>query len=48
MFRVRSAIIDMVNDTPRKKLGYRTPTEVFNELYAIIIKSPSVALEGKM
>lgn len=43
-----SAIIDMMNDTPRKKLGYRTPTEVFNELYAKSIKSPSVALEGKM
>lgn len=43
-----SAIIDMMNDTPRKKLGYRTPTEVFNELYAITINSPSVALEGKM
>lgn len=43
-----SAIIDMMNDTPRKKLGYRTPREVFNELYAITINSPSVALEGKM
>lgn len=43
-----SAIIDIMNDTPRKKLGYRTPAEVFNELYAITIKSPSVALEGKM
>lgn len=43
-----SAIIEMMNDTPRKKLGYRTPKEVFNELYAQSIKSPSVALEGKM
>jgi len=27
-----SAIIEMMNNTPRKKLGYRTPKEVFNEL----------------
>jgi len=25
-----SPIIEMMNDTPRKKLGYRTPREVFN------------------
>jgi IS30 family transposase len=43
-----SAIIEMMNNTPRKKLGYRTPTEVFNELYAIAVNSPGVALEGKM
>jgi len=43
-----SAIIEMMNDTPRKKLGYRTPAEVFNELYAIATNSPSGALEGKM
>ncbi|MBI4836992.1 MAG: IS30 family transposase, partial [Candidatus Portnoybacteria bacterium] len=35
-------------DTPRKKLGYRTPKEVFNELYALSTNLPSVALEGKM
>jgi len=29
-------------------LGYRTPAEVFNELYAIATNSPSGALEGKM
>ncbi len=43
-----SAIIEIMNNTPRKKLGYRTPKEVFNELYAKSIKSPGVALEGKM
>jgi len=34
-----SAIIEMMNDTPRKKLGYRTPREVFNELYIKSVKS---------
>jgi len=43
-----SAIIEMMNNTPRKKLGYRTPKEVFNELYALATNSPGVALEGKM
>lgn len=43
-----SAIIEIMNNTPRKKLGYRTPKEVFNELYTIATNSPSVALEGKM
>ncbi len=43
-----SAIIETMNNTPRKKLGYRTPNEVFNELCAISVNSPSVALEGKM
>lgn len=43
-----SAIIETMNNVPRKKLGYRTPKEVFNELYAMTTKSPSVALEGKM
>jgi len=33
-----SAIIEMMNNTPRKKLGYRTPKEVFNELCAKTIK----------
>lgn len=35
-----SAIIEMMNNTPRKKLGYRTPKEVFNELYTTTINSP--------
>jgi IS30 family transposase len=43
-----SDIIEMMNNTPRKKLGYRTPTEVFNELYAMATNSPGVALQGKM
>ncbi|MDP2736951.1 MAG: IS30 family transposase [bacterium] len=43
-----SAIIEIMNNTPRKKLGYRTPTEVFNELYSMAVNSPSGALEGKM
>ncbi|MFH1677784.1 MAG: IS30 family transposase [Patescibacteria group bacterium] len=43
-----SAIIETMNNTPRKKLGYRTPKEVFNELYAKSTNSPSGALEGKM
>jgi len=43
-----SAIIEIMNNTPRKKLGYRTPREVFNELYALATNSPGVALEGKM
>ncbi|MBU1131044.1 IS30 family transposase [Patescibacteria group bacterium] len=42
-----SAIIEMMNNTPRKKLGYKTPKEVFNELYTKSTKLPSVALEGK-
>jgi len=43
-----SDIIETMNNTPRKKLGYRTPKEVFNELYTKITKSSCVALEGKM
>jgi IS30 family transposase len=43
-----SAIIETMNNTPRKKLGYRTPKEVFNELYSTAVNSPGVALEGKM
>jgi len=43
-----SAIIEAMNNTPRKKLGYKTPKEVFNELYIQSTNSPSVALEGKM
>jgi len=43
-----SAIIEVMNNTPRKKLGYRTPKEVFNELYVKSTKSSGVALEGIM
>ena len=43
-----SAIIETMNNTPRKKLGYRTPKEVFNELCVQSINPPGVALEGKM
>ncbi len=43
-----SDIISRMNSTPRKKLGYRTPAEVFNELYAKSIKTSGVALQGKM
>ena len=39
-----SAIMDIMNNTPRKCLDYRTPAEVFKEQ----LSSPSVALEGKM
>lgn len=43
-----SAIIESMNNTPRKKLGYRTPKEVFEELCFKSTKTPSVALQGKM
>jgi len=43
-----SDIINIMNDTPRKKLGYRTPREVFNELCLQSNNPPGVALEGKM
>lgn len=43
-----SDIIEMMNNTPRKKLGYKTPKEVFNELYFKSINSTGVALQGKM
>ncbi|MFA6973447.1 MAG: IS30 family transposase [Parcubacteria group bacterium] len=39
-----SAIMKIMNDTPRKCLGYKTPTEVFNEQLSLT----GVALEGKM
>ena len=38
-----SAIMDIMNNTPRKCLGYRTPTEVFNEQLSL----SGVALGGK-
>jgi len=39
-----SAIMNIMNSTPRKCLGFRTPIEVFNEQLALT----GVALEGKM
>lgn len=39
-----SAIMNIMNSTPRKCLNYRTPTEVFNEQLSLT----GVALEGKM
>lgn len=41
-----SDIISLMNNTPRKCLGYRTPTEVFNEQNDLIIKQGGVALQG--
>ncbi|EKD49538.1 MAG: transposase [uncultured bacterium] len=43
-----SAIIEMMNNTPRKKLDHQTPTEVFNKLCTLSTNAPRVALEGKM
>lgn len=43
-----SAILETMNNTPRKKLGFRTPKEVFNELYTKSINPTGVALQGKM
>lgn len=43
-----SAIMDKMNDTPRKCLNWRTPNEVWNEQYALKTNSAGVALEGKM
>lgn len=39
-----SAIMNIMNNTPRKCLEYKTPTEVFNEQLSLT----GVALEGKM
>jgi IS30 family transposase len=39
-----SAIMSIMNNTPRKCLNYRTPAEVFNEQLSLT----SVAVEGKM
>ncbi len=39
-----SAIMDIMNNTPRKCLNYRTPAEVFNEQLSLA----GVAVEGKM
>lgn len=41
-------IMEKMNNTPRKCLNWKTPNEVWNELYAVKTNSPSVALEGKM
>lgn len=43
-----SAIMDIMNNTPRKCLNFRMPVEVFNEQLALISNQPSVALRGKM
>jgi len=40
-------IVERMNNTPRKCLGYRTPAEVFKEQYNLT-KSHSVALRGTM
>ncbi len=39
-----SAIMEIMNNTPRKCLNFRTPAEIFNEQLALT----GVALEGKM
>jgi IS30 family transposase len=41
-------IMEKMNSTPRKCLDWKTPNEVWNELYDLKTKLPSVALEGKM
>jgi len=43
-----SAIMEKMNNTPRKCLNWKTPNEVWNELYVLKINSTSVALEGKI
>lgn len=43
-----SAIMEKMNNTPRKCLNWKTPNEVWNELYALKTNSTGVALEGKM
>jgi IS30 family transposase len=41
-------IMEKMNNTPRKCLKWKTPNEIWNELYSIKTNLPSVALEGKM
>ena len=41
-------IMEKMNNTPRKCLNWKTPNEVWNELYTVKANSPSVAFEGKM
>lgn len=43
-----SDIINLMNNTPRKCLDYRTPKEVFNEQLSLHTNLTGVALEGKM
>lgn len=43
-----SAIMEKMNNTPRKCLNWKTPNEVWNELYVLKTNSTGVALEGKM
>lgn len=43
-----SDIVEIINNTPRKCLGFRTPSEVFNEHYLSKFHSSTVALEGTM
>jgi transposase, IS30 family len=46
-----SAIVDLINNTPRKCLGWKTPPEVFNEQYVSKFTKfsyPSGALRGLM
>lgn len=43
-----SAIMEKMNNTPRKCLNWKTPNEVWNEQYALKINSIGVAVEGKM
>lgn len=39
-------IMEKMNNTPRKCLKWRTPNEIWNELYALKTNSASVALQG--
>jgi len=43
-----SVIMERMNNTPRKCLNWKTPNEVWNELYTLKTDSTRVALEGKM
>lgn len=42
------AIVETINNTPRKCLGFKTPCEVLKEHYLSKFNYQSVALEGKM
>ena len=41
-------IMRKMNNTPRKCLNWKTPNEIWDELYIVKTNLPSVALEGKM
>jgi transposase, IS30 family len=43
-----SAIMEKMNNTPRKCLNWKTPNEMWNELYALKTNLTGVALEGKI